>query len=84
MLFELYRAEAILAEPERKLAVAREARKARRQQYQLTQRKEKPKLHMVGETEAGNAGDPAVGGTGIAGRVATNTVHGEPTAPPRT
>ena len=51
------RAEAIIAKRERKLAAARETRKSRRQQIRLTERKEKPKLHMAGETETGNAGE---------------------------
>jgi len=51
------RAEAILVERERKLDTAREARKARRQERRLTQSKEQRRLSVVGETEAGNAGE---------------------------
>ena len=51
------RAEAILAERERKLDAAREVRKARRGERALTERKEATTLPLAGETEAGNAGE---------------------------
>ena len=54
------RAEAILAERERKLMAARERRaKMRRSSSEncLTDRKEEPIIRTVGETEAGNAGE---------------------------
>jgi len=51
------RADEILAERERKLAVARQARKARRYEKRLTEKKEGYRLSMAGETETGNAGE---------------------------
>ena len=54
------RAEAILAERERKLAAARERRAQMRRsssEKALTERKPEGKLPAVGETEAGNAGE---------------------------
>ena len=50
------RAEAILAERERKFAAARATRKTRRR-GKLTEKKAARKLHVAGETEAGNAGE---------------------------
>jgi len=51
------RAEAILAERERKLEAAREARKARRRERRLTESNEQRRVLVAGETEAGNAGE---------------------------
>ena len=51
------RAEAILADRDRKLPAARAARKARRRERNLTERKEESKLPVARETEAGNAGE---------------------------
>jgi putative transposase len=51
------RAEAILAERERKLEAAREARKARRGERRLTENNEERRVLMTGETDAGNAGE---------------------------
>jgi len=54
------RAEAILAERERKLTAARERRANMRRSSSencLTDRKEEPIIRTVGETEAGNAGE---------------------------
>jgi len=50
------RAEAILAERDGKLGAARQARKARRRERNLTERKEEPILPVVGETDASSAG----------------------------
>ena len=51
------RAEAILAKRDRRLAVAREACKAKRKERHLTDRKEGVKICSAGETEAGSAGE---------------------------
>ena len=54
------RADAILAERERKLQVARERRATMRRsstETVLTNRREETTIRMVGETEAGNAGE---------------------------
>jgi len=50
------RAETILADREKKLAAAREARKERRRARILTERKEERKLPVAGETDASSAG----------------------------